>query len=269
MLIEVDLYTLIYFSPTGNVFHLAKTLANHLKPFGVEILPLEFINPNQLVRADHLVLMYPIHGFNAPRTVNRFLQHLPSGLYKDVSLIGVGSSTHWMNGAVSSDLSNLLAKNGYPVIVNEILAMPLTIIFSFPYELACKLIQDSESKLQEISVSLIEGKQSICHIKSKSRLVNFLGKGESFASRMFGLELHTGKTCNSCGICWNNCPEKNIKRKNNGKPEFGLNCLMCMRCIYHCPEKAIAPRFAKFLPIKQGYSLSQYLKNTGSPENSE
>ena len=255
---EVDLYTLIYFSPTGNVFHLAKLLAIHLKPFGVELLPLEFINANQLVSDEHLVLMYPIHSFNAPRTVKRFVKHLPPGLYKDVSVIGVGSSTNWMNGAVSSDLRKLFAKNGYSVIVDDILAMPLTIIFSFPDELACKLIQESEEKLKAISVSLIEEKQTILSFKGKSLLVNFLGKAESYASRLFGLELHAGKTCNSCGICWNNCPEKNIKRMNNGKPKFGINCLMCMRCIYHCPEKAIEPRFLKFLPIKHGYSLSQY-----------
>ena len=62
---EVDLYTLIYFSPTGNVFYLAEKLAIHLKLFGFELLPLEFINANQLVSDEHLVLMYPIHSFNA------------------------------------------------------------------------------------------------------------------------------------------------------------------------------------------------------------
>ncbi|PKO01884.1 MAG: hypothetical protein CVU43_10600 [Chloroflexi bacterium HGW-Chloroflexi-5] len=253
------MYTLIYFSPTGNVFYLAKSLAKYLKPFGVQLLPLEFISLNQLESNEHLVVMYPIHGFNAPRTVKRFIRQIPLGRYKDVSLIGVGSSLHWMNGAASSDLRKLFAKNGYSVIVDEILAMPLTIILSFPDDLAYKLIQESDEKMKSISKSLLERKQTIPCVKGKSLLVNFLGKAESFASKLFGLELHAGKTCNSCGICWNNCPEKNIKCMDNNKPKFGSNCIMCMRCIYSCPEKTITPRFSKFLPIKQGYSLSKYL----------
>ena len=160
--------------------------------------------------------------------------------------------------AVSSDIRKPFAEKGYPVIVDEILAMPLTFVMSFPDELACKLIAESEEKVEEISVSLIEGKKTTLRIKGKSRLVNFLGKAESFASRLFGLELHAGRSCNSCGICWKNCPEQNIKRKSNGKPGFGFRCLMCMRCIYNCPKKAINPRFSKFLPIGKGYSLSQY-----------
>jgi len=109
-------------------------------------------------------------------------------------------------------------------------------------------------------ISLVEGKKTVYRVKGKSRLLNFLGKAESFASRLFGLELHAGKKCNSCGTCWSNCPEKNIKRNSNGKPRFGFRCLMCMRCIYHCPQKAISPRFSKFIPIKKGYSFSQYLE---------
>ena len=152
-----------------------------------------------------------------------------------------------------------MPKKGYPIILDEILAMPLTFIVSFPDELACKLVAESEKEIKDISSSLVEGRKTKPGVRAKSRLLNFLGKAEPFASRIFGLELDAGKSCTSCGICWNNCPVKNIK-DNNGKPRFGFNCLMCMRCIYNCPEKAISPRFSKFIPIKKGYSLSQYLE---------
>jgi len=254
------MYTLIYFSPTGNVLHLAKMLANHLDSYNVKILALESIEADQLINNKHLVLLYPIHGFNAPRTVKRFVECLPPSLYNTVSMIGVGCTTHWVNQAVSSDLRRLFTKKGYPISLDEILAMPLTFIMAFPDELAYKLIAESEKKIKDISISLVEGKKTVYRVKGKSRLLNFLGKAESFASRLFGLELHAGKKCNSCGTCWSNCPEKNIKRNSNGKPRFGFRCLMCMRCIYHCPQKAISPRFSKFIPIKKGYSFSQYLE---------
>lgn len=86
-----------------------------------------------------------------------------------------------------------------------------------------------------------------------------MGKGESPAARLFGLELHANKSCTSCGTCWSNCPENNIKEKDNGLPGFGFSCSMCMRCIYSCPEKAISPRISKFIPIKNGYTLSKYI----------
>ncbi len=253
------MYTLIYFSPTGNAFHLTKMLAGHLDSCNIKILALESIQADQLINDKHLVLLYSIHGFNAPRTVKRFVKCLAPGLYDSVNLIGVGCTTSWVNQAVSSDLRKLFRKKGYPIILDEILAMPLTFIMPFPDELACKLIAESEKRIKDISIALVEGKKTIRRVKAQSRLLNFLGKVEPFASRIFGLELYAGKNCNSCGTCWKNCPEKNIKRNDNGKPRFGFNCLMCMRCIYNCPQKALGPRFSKFIPIKKGYSLSQYL----------
>ena len=111
-----------------------------------------------------------------------------------------------------------------------------------------------------IGKALTEGTETVREVEGKSRLLSFFGKAEQFASRLFGLELHAAENCSSCGTCWGNCPEKNIKRGSDGKPQFGYNCLMCMRCIYNCPENAICPRFSKFLPIKNGYSLSLYVE---------
>ena len=254
------MYTLIYFSPTGNAFHLTKMLAGHLDSHDAKILALEFIQEDQPINDKHLVLIYSIHGFNAPRTVKRFVKGLAPGLYDTVNMIRVGCTTNWVNHAVSSDLRKLFHKKGYSIVVDEILAMPLTFIMSFPDELAHQLIAESEKKIKDISLALVEGKETILEVKAASRLLNFFGKAESFAARIFGLELVAGKDCNSCGTCWKNCPEKNIKRNDNGKPQFGFGCLMCMRCIYNCPQKALGPRFSKFIPIKKGYSFSQYVE---------
>jgi len=252
------MYTIVYFSPTGNVLHLAKLLADHLGIHQDKILPLEFIEPNQLINNEHLILLYPVHGFNAPRIVKRFIKSLPPKLYNDVSLIGVGCTTSWLNKAVSFDLRKLLSEKDYPIILDDILAMPLTFIMGFPDEIARKLIAESEKRIKEIRVSLTASEKATDNVEFKSQLLNFIGKAEQFAARLFGLELHAGKSCNSCGICWNNCPENNITRNGNGKPKFGFNCLMCMRCIYNCPQEAITPRFSKFIPIKNGYSITRY-----------
>jgi ferredoxin/flavodoxin len=254
------MYTIIYFSPTGNVLHLAKLLAEELKSPVENILPLEFTDPEQLENNEHLVLLYPVHGFNAPKIVKRFVKSLPHGLYEFVSLIAVGCSTGWANGAVSSELRKLLRKKDYSIVVDQILAMPLTFIMNFPDDLNLRLIAESELKIADLSSSIIENKTSPNEVQLRSQIINFVGKIEGAAAPLFGLELHANNNCTSCGTCWNNCPAKNIQEKSNGKPGFGFNCTMCMRCIYNCPEKAISPRVSKFIPIKNGYTLSKYIK---------
>jgi len=254
------MYTIIYFSPTGNVLHLARKLADGLKSPKEDILPLEFTDPKQLKRNKHLVLLYPVHGFNAPRTVKRFVKSLPPGLFEAVSLLAVGFAGNWLNGAVSSDLRNSLRKKAYPIVVDEDLAMPLTFIMNFPDDLNLKLIAESEKKIADFCTQILDAETSEKKVLFKSKLVNFIGKVETPAARLFGLELHASNDCTSCDTCWTNCPQHNIKQKNNGKPSFGFNCIMCMRCIYQCPEQAISPRMSKFIPIKGGYTLSKYIK---------
>jgi ferredoxin len=253
-------YTILYFSPTGNALHLAQKLAKSLGVNKDGILPLEFTHPDSLKCNKHLVLFYPVHGFNAPRTVKRFVRSMPPGLFEAVSLINVGFAGNWLNDAVSDDLRRPLERKGYSVVLDETLPMPLTFIMNSPRALNLRLISESENRIEDLRKRLIEGDPTQKQVRFKSRVVNFLGKIESPAARVFGLELHADAKCTSCGICWDNCPQQNIKQKSNAKPGFGFNCIMCMRCIYQCPEQAISPRISKFIPIKGGYSLSTYMK---------
>lgn len=253
------MYTILYFSPTGNAKHLAKKLAENLGSSVSDVLPLEFTKPESLKPNDHLIIMHAVHGFNAPRTVKRFVKNLPGNLFQKISLFAVGCSDIWVNGAVSLDLKKQLTKKGYTIAMDEVIAMPLTFVMNFPDELNYELIDKGEKQMAEIAQSLESGFISNRTVPGKAKVINFLGKGESPAARLFGLELHANKQCDSCSICWNNCPENNIQEKN-GKPKFGFSCSMCMRCIYSCPQQAISPRISKFIPIKNGYSLSKYLK---------
>ena len=158
-LLRSTMYTIIYFSPTGNVLHLARLLAAELKSPERDILPLEFTDPKQLESNKHLVLLYPVHGFNAPRTVKRFVRSLPPGLYEWVSLIGVGCLNNWLDGAVSSDLLKSFRKKAYPIVVDEILAMPLTFIMKSPDDLkndqyAIRYFHD-ENKNEELDTNFL------------------------------------------------------------------------------------------------------------------
>lgn len=246
------MFTIIYFSPTGNTKYLAQQLSDIL---GTEkVYQLDKIT-DTLPASDHLILMYPIHGFNPPRTVIRFVKNLSTGLYKKVSLIAVGCNDLWVNQAVSSKLRKLFETKGAEIVVDEILAMPLTFVMSFPDDVKKETIKKAEERIIEVAETIKEEIVSKRKVKLHSTIINRVGRLESPAARMFGLELHAKKSCTSCGICWNNCPELNIKPNKKNKPKFGFSCSMCMRCIYSCPEQAITPYISKFLTIKGGYKL--------------
>jgi ferredoxin len=253
------MFTILYFSPTGNGQYAAELLAQELGQEAAGPMALENTAPKDLQANDHLVLIYPIHGFTPPRTVKRFVRSLPSGLYEKVSLLSVGCTTAWINQGASWSLRSALQSKGYPLHLDEVLEMPLTFVTEFPEDRTRELLAAVQAKAKDLCRRLKEKSLELRKVGFLPKVISFLGQGESLAARFFGLELHASKDCTSCGTCWNNCPENNIQPNGKGKPVFGFNCLMCMRCIYQCPEKAITPYLSKFLPIKNGYHLRDKL----------
>lgn len=254
------MYTILYFSPTGNAKHIAQNFLNELGENDCVIHPMEKVNPADLEKNRHLLLIYSIHAFNAPRTVEQFMKKIPEGLYEQVSLIGVGCASGKINLGSSLKIKKILRKKNYPIIVDEQIAMPLTFILAFPSALVDKLIDESQPQVERIAQTIMDGHSPLSSVPIISRTISSLGRIEHFAARFFGLELHANKNCISCGKCWNNCPSKNITPNKKNRPHFKFSCLMCMRCIYECPQHAISPYFSKFIPIKKGYSISKYSK---------
>jgi len=250
--------TILYFSPTGNARFLALKLGEALSPERIHPGALEFTNPAELPESDEIIILFAVHAFNPPRTVTRFARQIPPGLCERISLIAVGCTDLWVNEAASAGLKRILVKKGYAIGVDEIIAMPLTFIMAFPEDLAARQVGDAKEKIQKIAKDIRDRKQTKRRVGLASHVLHGIGKIEGGAARMFGLELHAGKACTSCGICVKNCPEKNIRFNRKNKPVFGFSCLMCMRCIYRCPEKAISPRISQFIPVKGGYSADSW-----------
>lgn len=251
--------TIIYFSPTGNTLHLAKELKNNLNVSNESFLELDQIDVTKVQKNENLILMFSIHAFNAPRTVTRFVKNLASDLFKKVYIIAVGCNTSWVNDAAGSSIIKILEKKGYEVLLSDVVAMPLTFVMSFPDDVIEKSISDSTKRMSDIQELVASNEKTDKKVKFKSKVIHKFGKIEDFAARFFGLELHAKKTCTSCGICWNRCPESNIKPNKKNMPKFGLKCMMCMRCVYECPEEAITPYMSKFLIHKNHYNLNNHL----------
>lgn len=251
------MYTLLYYSATGNTKLLTDKLASHLSIGKEKVHPLDRTPYSTLKKNKHLVLLYPVHGFNPPRTVKRYIKNLPTGLYDEVSLIAVGCNDLWLNNAVSVDLRKHFKRSGVSIKMDVIIPMPITIVFGMKEEMKKDIIEKALISIEKVSSGILNNEESYRKVQLASKLVHQMGKLEDVAARFFGLELHAKKGCDSCGICWNMCPEENIREGKKGLPKFGFSCSMCMRCIYNCPQKVITPRFSKFLTIKEGYNIKE------------
>ncbi|MEW6558384.1 MAG: EFR1 family ferrodoxin, partial [Elusimicrobiota bacterium] len=63
--------------------------------------------------------------------------------------------------------------------------------------------------------------------------------------------------CNSCGICWNNCPLNAIEPKGKDpKPFWTFKCENCQRCIAFCPKKSIQTGFLYVILIHHFTTIS-------------
>jgi len=244
---------ILFFSATGNTKFL---LDNLVKQMDLEEQDTINIDENKEVelKGEEVVIMYPIHAMNAPSNVMRFLRKSKIESC-NVSIIAVGCNESWINDASSISVKKLLLKNNNKIIVDEVIAMPLTLVMSFKKELKESTVKNALEKLKIISSEIKSANVSNKKVKLKSRFITGIAKIEGPAARLFGLELHANKKCVSCGLCWNSCPAFNIKENKKNKPSFGLKCTMCMRCIYSCPEEAIKPYISRFIPIKGGYKL--------------
>lgn len=253
------MYTLLWFSPTGNTKYLAELLQKEL-PVESEQIELKKGRAQELRETENLVILHPIHGFNTPRTVEEYFKDFSNASPCKIWLVAVGCAQHWINLAATLNLQKILRKKGHRIMGDFRMAMPSTFIMAFPDDYSQGLIQQARNSLPAIAQKIIQGEEHLPSVPFKSKIVNFFGRAEKFGARFFGLELHANKGCTSCGLCWKNCPENNIRKGKKGRPRFAFHCLMCMKCIYQCPERAIKPYLSRFMTIKKGYNLKNYLE---------
>lgn len=245
-----SMFQIVYSSPTGNTKLLAEELGKILQS------SVQSIDNHELNKNDHIVFMYSIHAFNPTRTFNRFIKNLEDGTNK-VSLIATCAADSKVNHSVSRKLKKRLTKKGYQIILDQLVAMPVTIVLKMKPEKHTEIVQNGISRITELATDLLEEVPNQLKQSFTSRMFHLIGKAEDPAARLFGLELHAKKSCTKCGICVSSCPEKNIRFNKKNNIKFGFSCMMCMKCIYICPEKAITPYISKFIPIKGGYNVKE------------
>jgi len=245
-----DIIDFYVFSGTGNTLIASEKLSEELRNAGytVNLHRMEHSNPVDFDPSHTLGIAFPIIAFTAQSLVFDFIKNLPPVSKTPAFMICTmaGSSL-----AAPGQIKRLIKPLGYDTIGAAQITMPYNASKKIDNEENKAKISDGLSQVSDFARNLIAGESRWKRSPILSDL-SYLILGclmtpvitKSF-SKKYGAD---PSKCNSCGICVDLCPVRNISMEN-GTPRFGDNCIVCTRCLNYCPENAI---------LIGGKSRSQY-----------
>jgi len=221
------------------------------------------------VNTDYYILIFPVHSFNAPQTIYKWVKHL-RGNYCNTALVAVsGGGDVLSNSASRYKTVKLLKKSNFNLIFEEMVRMPNNWMKA-PNEAKCtKILSELPNKIDTISQAVLSEKKQRKIVYWIDYLISALGESEKNGTRKFGKGISVLSSCNGCGLCAKNCCSSNIKIEAQtsvgsvSKPLFDDYCDMCLGCIYNCPQKALQPTYGAFQVDKRGYDLQLMCRNAG------
>lgn len=230
------------FSGTGNTRFACERMIKELEERGHEG-KLYMISLKSALPApegyDCMVAAYPVHAFNAPTPVIKFLKKLPKSNALPVYLLRTSGEPLKLNHASGVLPKRILRRKGYVLRGEFYYVMPYNIIFRHSDGMAARMARTMERRAALDAASLIAGEGNLISNGIFRRSVSFLLRIEHPAMPLIGRTFRVKKSaCASCGQCAEKCPQGNIKLVD-GLPKFGGNCIGCMSCALRCPKDAI------------------------------
>lgn len=242
------------FSGTGNS---AKVAGWMQEVAGERGLPCEVINigsrtsapPEKPEHGELLVFTSPIHGFNYPPLMLKFLLRFPRGRNRVVlmntragMLIGK-FITPGVTGIAFYLAALILVLKGYRIQALKAVDMPSNWISLHPglnHPTVVYLHQRNLERVKRFANRIYDGKPFFrCLLEVYDLLLLPVAAGYYFIGRFFLSKTFVASAdCNLCGKCLEACPVKAIKLVDN-RPYWTLSCESCMHCMSYCPSKAI------------------------------
>lgn len=249
-----------YFTGTGNTKHVLHKLKAEWERRGhemdlIRILPDTKPAPEGY---DRIIVGYPVHGFNAPTPIYKFLKLFPK-LDKEnargVFLLRTSGEPLSLNHASGIVPARILKKRGYCVVGEFAHVMPYNIIFRHPDGMVARMESASNLKIVENADDLEAGSGWRAKVNPFERAFSFMVRIEHPAMPVIGRTFRVKKKlCVSCGKCEKVCPRGNITIKN-GKPKFGGHCVGCMACAFLCPKDAVRISVLNAWRVNGAYSF--------------
>jgi len=233
-----------YFSGTGNTEMVCRKFQQQLQSRGVDcaLCPMSLTDPAPNPNEYELVgFAYPVHGFNAPYVVYKFVRNLPKVHGKNFFILKTSGEPVAMNHASSLHLVSKLKERGFAELTNEYhYVMPYNMIFRHTDLQAQKMWRTAERLVEVDAAELLSGVPHHLCPPPFGRLAAWVLRVEHGAMKLNGKAFKVTDKCVKCMKCVNNCPVHNISYDAaTGKFKFGNKCVMCARCSFHCPKDAI------------------------------
>lgn len=260
---------IIFFSGTGGVKRIANAFNQELLSRGLEVRMSNLDAASMVknssqsdVSADLILLLFPVHAFDAPDPIYEWIRKTPRNKNKIAVISVSGGGEAWPNTGCRNNCCKELERKEFKVVYDQMMCMPSNWVFNINDHAAMWMLRVIPEKVNRILEDIFAG-----NIKRTNYKMGFFRSYitglEKKSAKKFAKGLKIENSCTGCGWCVKNCPVNNIEMKEQ-KPIFKDSCTMCFRCVYFCPTHAI--KSDSFQILKSGYNLDDVEKRMSGVE---
>ena len=230
-----------YFSGTGNTKKVVDALSEQFIKNDCDVVLHNVENKldKNLNDFDLIGIAYPIHAFNAPPIIVKFVQSLPKlQEQKRLFIVKTSGEPLKLNNISSGKIKRILQKKNI-ILHNEYhYCMPYNMIFRHSDSMAYKMWTTASNLIPIDCKEILTEKDVKLKYVPFGSFLAWVFRIEHWGGRFNGKKYKVNENCIHCAKCVRDCPTHNIKIED-GKFVFGNNCIMCMRCSFMCPKNAI------------------------------
>jgi len=248
------------FTGTGNTLRVARSYQEAFLPHETVIhtLPTTAGLPEG---TDITGFGFPVHAFNAPEIVARFLSSLPEETGRPCFLFSTSGEGLSLNEGAFALPVSILKRKGFRILSGRNYLMPYNMVYKQSDALAKKMDRTMQALVPLHAKGILSLQEAPIPVSSFHRGFSALFRIEWWYARHQKLHIDK-KACNKCGKCIKGCPTKNI----NVDFSFGNKCTLCVRCAFSCPVKASHLGLIDFMRVTGSYDLDRLEADESIPQ---
>lgn len=246
---------LFYFSGTGNTKYICELVKESFIEKGineVQLSEINRINDNFLVEVNDDTLLgfaYPVYDYLPPENILKLAEKIklnsknPCFVFNTYTTDPMDSNMHLIDRLKENNIYTI-AEGGFksPGASAFMYANPQLPMVKPATKFENQLNQNIENFVKNIINKYNTSDQNTSFLKVK---YNRLNKFHQWFSKitfgnMFYRNLKVDNNCSLCGLCVENCPDKNLTVKDSKlKVSKTNNCQRCLKCVQLCKKRAI------------------------------